>query len=81
LRNKLYKYRKFDCDDKESVKRIKDIFQGNELYFSSPASFNDPFDCLVHLDFRRVNKDEFWLYYDKVLIKKTAEQIKGSEPF
>ncbi|MBU6418259.1 MAG: DUF2971 domain-containing protein [Proteobacteria bacterium] len=41
----LYKYRSFasDCDKQ----RLLHIIQANEIYCSSPASFNDPFDCKV----------------------------------
>ncbi len=31
--------------------RIARLFRRNELYFSSAASFNDPFDSRVHMDF------------------------------
>jgi len=78
---RLYKYRKFDCENDKSLQRTKDIFQKNELFFSSSSTFNDPFDCLVHLDFKRVTKDEFWRYYNNVLTKKTErtpQQIKKS---
>ena len=39
----LYRYQSFEND--EHINRIKDIFEKNELYFHSPDSFNDPFDC------------------------------------
>ena len=77
MHKKLYKYRTFNCDDAKSLSRTEDIFLKNELYYSSPSSFNDPFDCLVHIDFSRISKNDFWLYYEKnVTTKKpyTLEQ-------
>lgn len=71
LRTRLYKYKTFNCEKVDSLDRARDIFHKNELYFSSPSDFNDPFDCLVHLDFKRIKKDEFWRYYDNVLARKT----------
>jgi hypothetical protein len=38
----LYKYRSL-----HPMKRIKQILVKDKLWFSSPASFNDPFDCKV----------------------------------
>lgn len=40
--NVLYKYGKFD-------KYTEKIFTSNEIYFSSPDEFNDPFDSKLHL--------------------------------
>lgn len=39
---KLYKYRVFDKDDSDYVKRI---FTHKELYIPSPSQLNDPFEC------------------------------------
>ena len=41
--NFLYKYRSFktDCDRQ----RLLNIINASEIYYASPASFNDPFDC------------------------------------
>lgn len=62
---KLYKYRTFDCDNAKSISRAEDIFIKNELYYSSPSSFNDPYDCLIHIDFTKISKNDFWTYYYK----------------
>jgi len=71
MQKRLYKYRPFNHDDLKSKKRTEDIFLKNELYFPSPSQFNDPFDCLVHLDFSKVKKEEFWQYFNKALLKRT----------
>lgn len=68
MQTKLYKYRTFD--DIESKKRTENIFLENELYFPSPSKFNDPFDCLVHLDFSKVKKEEFWNSFYKAHLKR-----------
>ena len=39
----LYKYRSID-------KNTKRIITDNELYFSSPADFNDPYDCNIPIE-------------------------------
>ena len=39
----LYRYRPFHSE--EDKERAGEIIRGNELYFSCPLDFNDPFDC------------------------------------
>jgi hypothetical protein len=43
--NCLYKYRSFrrDCDRQ----RLLNLISASKIYYASPASFNDPFDCKV----------------------------------
>lgn len=48
----LYKYR---CLDKDFHLRI---LTDNEIYFSSPQDFNDPFDCGVTPNFSLLNSEE-----------------------
>ncbi len=40
--NRIFKYRSFD-----NKGYFRDLLKNNELYFSSPIKFNDPFDCRV----------------------------------
>lgn len=40
----LYKYRALNSQNQKWIERL---FTHNELYFPSPAQFNDPFDCRV----------------------------------
>jgi hypothetical protein len=42
----LYRYQKMPTD----IHRLMDLFVYNKLWFSSPSSFNDPFDCKVMFD-------------------------------
>lgn len=44
----LYKYRHIDENNKDF---IADIFTNNKIFFASPSSFNDPFDCQARLSF------------------------------
>ncbi|HUT34368.1 MAG TPA: DUF2971 domain-containing protein [Planctomycetota bacterium] len=41
--HKLFKYRSLATE--EDLKHTSEIFLKNEIWFSTPASFNDPFDC------------------------------------
>jgi Protein of unknown function (DUF2971) len=41
----LYHYQRLGSS--EMVQRLERTLLGHEIYFSSPASFNDPFDCKV----------------------------------
>ena len=44
LSRTLYTYMPIDLLDE----RVKPIFQECKLWFSSPANFNDPFDCKIY---------------------------------
>ncbi len=45
----LYKYRDFLEPTRDHVRQI---IVENKVWFSSPADFNDPFDCKVHTSFK-----------------------------
>lgn len=49
----LYKYRSLSG---ESRKYVRQTIVENKVYFSSPAKFNDPFDCRVHMTFGGSNR-------------------------
>lgn len=63
LSRTLYTYMPIDLLDE----RVKPIFQECKLWFSSPANFNDPFDCKIY---PRVPSDEE-LDYILLLTRKT----------
>jgi hypothetical protein len=65
--NRIFKYRSFDKDG-----HFKGFLKRNELYFSSPVKFNDPFDCRIVPTFEKCNKDEFY--------KKVFEHNKERHP-
>lgn len=53
----------------------------NQLYFSDPTTFNDPFDCLIRLNF--AGTPEQWIKYfcrDKGCTIKKAKEIVDSFP-
>lgn len=62
---RLYRYRQFNCDDAELLRRTEEIFLNNKIFFPSPTSLNDPFDCRVHFDFSDTTKEEFRLTFVK----------------
>jgi len=72
-KNLLYRYR--------STKDmgIERIFTHNELYFSSPLQFNDPFDCQIHIHFKEEDetffKNKAIDIYKKNFCDLTEEQI------
>lgn len=56
--SRLYKYRAL-------TPHTEAIFTKNHLYFASPSSFNDPFDCLFRLVFdakRKAKKKKYFEY-------------------
>jgi hypothetical protein len=57
----LYKYCKLNERNSER------IFTKNEIYFTSPTQFNDPFDCRVQASFDAT--DEEWEEYLDVMMK------------
>lgn len=47
----LFKYRKVSENDNSSIEKIKNILLQSELWLSSPADFNDPFDTSAKIIF------------------------------
>ncbi len=62
----LYKYRYWDEDYNSR------ILTNNEIYFSSPSMFNDPFDCNVPFRYDLLSKKE--------VIPRSREMLKRDEP-
>lgn len=64
----LYKYRPID-------KHTMKILINNELWFASPKTFNDPFDCKFHYVYRS-NRREDWLnWLDKQEIPNREKKL------
>ena len=59
----LYKYRSID---EKNFDHSRHIFTNNEVYFSSPIEFNDPFDCQFGLSFQSSAEDKR-LYLERYL--------------
>jgi hypothetical protein len=62
---KLYKYRTFDKDG-----YYKNLIKNNELFFSSPDKFNDPFDCCVYVEFNERVKQQSLDYFEQYFRKE-----------
>jgi hypothetical protein len=68
----LYKYYRIekDKDDKWSNEQwIKEVILENKVYFPSPMTFNDPFDCRLNLLFS--GTEEEWITYLHRAIKNS----------
>jgi len=63
LPDALYKYRCFD-------ERTLEILRSDNVWLSSPASFNDPLDCAVTFDVQRV--------VDDIATRRETDGSKGS---
>ena len=46
-----------------TLKNLDRIFTHNELYFSRPDQFNDPFDCKTHFTFKDCNENDIRKYF------------------
>jgi len=68
----VYKYR--DCEN-EFHRRI---LLKNEIYFASPKSFNDPFDCQIDYNFSSLTGTEKQDYInDQIQFSKEESQMRG----
>ncbi|MBI4379259.1 MAG: DUF2971 domain-containing protein [Nitrospinae bacterium] len=54
----LYRYRSI------ASKNLDRTFTHNELYFSRPDQFNDPFDCKTHFTFKGCNEKDIRKYFE-----------------
>ena len=70
----LYKYRTLD---NVSLSYVEQTIRQNEIYFTSPAQFNDPFDCKVHWSFK-TDDSIFRKYYHR-LLKDKIPDLKDKE--
>lgn len=55
----VYKYRPVD-------KYTLELLINNELYFSFPEDFNDPFDSNIPIDFSNISNEDFKLWIERV---------------
>jgi hypothetical protein len=68
----LYKYRFFDRDNMHLR-----ILTHNEIFFSSPARFNNPFDSKIPLDYSTGTKEEIIEYWSKHLLHPESHPPPG----
>ena len=80
---KLYKCA--HIEDDKSIRHTRSVLEGNELYFSSPDCFNDPFDSVTKFiangsraDWKRFFREQ-WPYYRADM--KRTEQLRHEKEF
>lgn len=71
--NILYKYR-----DWNNVHHKKTIMNNN-IYYSSPSLFNDPFDCKISKNLTLLNTSEKKQKYARELVKDNSKNLSESE--
>jgi hypothetical protein len=71
----LYKYRSLSGD--RSKEHVRQTIVENEVYFCSPSSFNDPFDCRVHFSFE--GDDEAWIGYLRGFLAKHRPELDRNQ--
>src|SRR5690606_27455610 len=73
----IYKYRNFTDNNH------KNVLLKNELYLSSPNSFNDPFDCKIPPNLKLLDTEEKrWKYAERISnreIENKAESDSSKE--
>ena len=79
---RIYKYMrvfnpKRNCSNEREISpKLISLIQGAQVYFSHPASFNDPLECTIPYEFVQHGKR---CAPDTVLIKKILEAQHGSQ--
>ncbi len=73
----LYKYRSMGPEGSAERNHVQRIFTHHEVYFSSPADFNDPFDCQVHCSFDGSDREweDYFVRIQKQVGSQTPEPI------
>ncbi len=55
------------------------LIEQNKMRFSSPASFNDPFDCKVPIDFSQSSISKLKVYYRNLLLIPSGDHFTTME--
>lgn len=71
----LYKYRSLSLNNNW----VERIFSHNELYFSTPIGFNDPFDCMVELS-KEGSFEDIDKYTNKLIKNYRLSNYSGTHP-
>jgi hypothetical protein len=64
MKNIRYLYRYIPVSEK---KYYENIFKKHLLYFSSPESFNDPFDCKTNLSYKNCTDNDIKLFFRRMV--------------
>lgn len=62
----VYKYLSFHNTKKKNNEWLKPIFTKNQLYFSSPEFFNDPYDCNTLITFKNAEWPEIYNFVGSI---------------
>ncbi|MHB8883257.1 MAG: DUF2971 domain-containing protein [Thermodesulfovibrionales bacterium] len=81
----LYRYQSMPNDNSsdypERIARVEKVLSHSELYFPSPKTFNDPFDCKVDFTFDGCSDDDIRQYLERALkeLHRESEISKNIE--
>lgn len=80
-KNKYYKYRSIysDRSRREPHKFTQSIIQSRSLFYATPSSFNDPFDCNLKLHVNDSTDEEWIGYLDDMIAINPKDGSKLSE--
>jgi hypothetical protein len=76
LDNSTYLYKYLPIIE-EKLDRLEQIFINNEIFFSSPKRFNDPFDCLYHMQY--TTSEAVWKNYYNHRCKKNMPELNRQQ--
>ena len=73
-----YKYRPLYSarDEKTPHKFTQSIIQDSELYYATPNTFNDPFDCNIKLNVKDSTEEEWIRYLDELIVQYPEHKHK-----
>lgn len=72
----IYKYR--SCSEKD-LENTLNIIQNNELYFSKPEDFNDPYDSQLMIDMEAPDEDYERIILERMKLDPRFRNVKFSE--
>ncbi len=68
--SELYKFKPIN-------RYLFDLIVNNEMWFSSPKSFNDPFDCRINLNFQNSSQERIDEYFFKYIYEGLDDLAKS----
>ncbi len=74
----FYKYRPLYSDRREKKENgfTRSLIESSELFYATPKTFNDPFDCNLKLNTDDSTEDE-WIHYIDEMIRTYPDQKAG----
>jgi len=71
----LYRYSPIPARDSEREEGFRRLLTHNELYFSHPLAFNDPFDCTCLFRLKGSTADDWRAFYADKYPQESSQQI------